>query len=186
MSDEKKRTTNIPSLEDKHYFLLAKDIDTSSCAEAMAFILERNFMEIPPPEIRLIINSTGGDLASALALTDVMEASRVPIWTYGLGQILSAGLLIFMTGDKGHRYITKNTSILSHQFSWGMVGKEHELVASGKEIDLTKQRVFEHYKKHTKQSDTIIKKYLLPPEDCWLSSKEALKYKLADVVMKTF
>jgi len=185
MPDEKK-VNAVPSLGEINYFLLNKDIDTTSTGEVMSFILERNFMQQRPSEIRLIINSTGGDLTSAMALTDVMEASSIPIWTYGLGCVCSAALIVFITGQKGKRFITKNTSILSHQFSWGMVGKEHELVASVREIDLTKKRVFDHYKKHTKQSDATIKKYLLPAEDCWLSGNEAVKWGLADNIMKSF
>jgi len=183
---EDKKNKAVPTLGEINYFLMNKDIDNITCGEAMSFILERNFMQTPPTEIRMIINSPGGDLTSAMALTDVMEASKIPIWTYGLGCVCSAALIIFITGQKGKRFITKNTSILSHQFSWGMVGKEHELVASVREIDLTKKRVFEHYKKHTKQSDATIKKYLLPAEDCWLSGTEAVKWGLADTIMRTF
>jgi ATP-dependent Clp endopeptidase proteolytic subunit ClpP len=186
MSDDKKTCNVVPTLASQHYFLLNKDIEASSCGEAMTFILERNFMKKDKPsEIKLIINSQGGDMTSAFALTDVIEASSIPVWTYGLGSLCSAALTIFIAGHKGKRFITNNTSILSHQFSWGMGGKEHELIASVKEIDLTKRRVFDHYKKHTKQSETNIKKYLLPAEDCWLSAKEAVRYGLADVIMKS-
>jgi len=183
---EDKKTNSVPTLGEINYFLLNKDIDNISAGEAMSFILERNFMTKRPSEIRMIINSVGGDLTAAMALTDVMEASSIPIWTYGLGCICSAALIVFITGQKGKRFITKNTSILSHQFSWGMVGKEHELVASVREIDLTKKRVFDHYKKHTKQTDAAIKKHLLPAEDCWLSGQEAVKWGLADNIMKSF
>ncbi len=180
-------TPIVPPLAASHYFLFCKEFDQSSCAEAMTFILERNLMKKHRPEtVRLVINSQGGEMASAFALTDVMEASNIPVYTYGLGQICSAALTTFIAGAKGHRYITKNTSILSHQFSWGLGGKEHELLASVKEIDLTKRRVYDHYKKHTKQSEAVIKKVLLPAEDCWLAAKEAVKYGLADVIMNTW
>jgi ATP-dependent Clp protease protease subunit len=185
MSDEKK-TNPTPSLLQYHYYLLHKEIDSASSAEVMSFILERNFMKDKPTELRLIINSLGGEMTAAFALTDVMEASAIPIWTYGLGSLCSAALSIFIAGYKGKRFVTKNTSILSHQFTWGMGGKEHELLASVKEIDLTKKRLFDHYKKHTKQTEANIKKFLLPPEDCWLSAKEAVKYGLADKIMETF
>lgn len=184
---EDKKNVEVPTLESHHYFLLCKEIDASSAEEAVKFILERNLMvEDRPNEIRLIINSPGGETQSAFAITDVMEASSIPIWTYGLGNLQSAALAIFIAGKKGHRYITKNTSILSHQFTWATMGKEHELVAARKEIDLTAFRLQDHYKKYTKQPISIIKKVLLPPEDVWLSSKEAVKYGCADVIMKAF
>jgi ATP-dependent Clp protease protease subunit len=186
MADDKKPNI-IPSLADQHFFLLNQEIDQHSTGEVMSFILSRNFMTKDiPTEMRLIINSQGGELCSAFALTDVIGASNIPVWTYGLGSLCSAALTIFITGYYGKRYITKNTSILSHQFSWGMGGKEHELLASVKEIDLTKKRVFDHYKKYTGQTEEIIKKYLLPAEDCWMSAREAVKYGLADVIMATW
>jgi ATP-dependent protease ClpP protease subunit len=100
--------------------------------------------------------------------------------------IASAGLLTFMAGQKGHRYITRNTSILSHQYSWGSIGKEHELMAAVKELDNTTVRVLEHYKKCTGLTEANIKKYLLPPEDVWLTSEEAVKHKIADKVVDTY
>lgn len=183
MSDDKKTPEVIPTLASHHYFLFSKEVEPVSVNEAITFILERNLAKNRPDAIRLVINSQGGELQSGFALIDVMEASRVPIWTYGLGSLCSAALTIFITGTKGKRFITRNTSILSHQFSWANYGKEHELIASVKEIDLTQKRLMDHYKKHTKMTETNIRKYLLPPEDVWLSSVEAVKYGLADKVI---
>jgi ATP-dependent Clp protease protease subunit len=186
MSDEKKTESNIPSLGQYNYFLFSKDVEPCSVSETIAFILERNLMKKRPDAIRLVINSQGGELQSGFALIDVMEASKVPIYTYGLGSLCSAALTIFITGTRGKRFITRNTSILSHQFSWANYGKEHELIASVKEIDLTQKRMMEHYKKYTKLSEANIKKLLMPPEDCWLSAPEAVKYGIADCIMKSF
>ena len=185
---EEKDTIKIPTLADSHYFLFNKEFDASSTGEAMTFIIERNLIteeDKRPDAIRMILNSPGGDLSSAFALIDVMEASRIPIYTFGYGLIASAGLLTFIAGTKGHRYITKNTSILSHQFSWYAIGKEHELFATIKEVDLTKERMIDHYKRHTRQTEANIKKYLLPPEDTWLSAKESLKYGIADKIISS-
>lgn len=176
-------TPTVPSLAANHYVLLSKDIESSSVNEIITFILERNLMKKPPEAIRLVINSQGGELQSGFALIDVMETSRVPIWTFGLGSLCSAALTIFITGTKGKRFITRNTSILSHQFSWANYGKEHELIASVKEIDLTQKRMMDHYKKHTKMTESNIKKVLLPPEDVWLSASEAVRYGLSDKIL---
>ena len=96
--------------------------------------------------------------------------------------IASAGLLIFISGTKGKRLLTPNTSILSHQFSWGSFGKEHELFAAVKEFDLTTKRMIKHYKKCTGLTDKDIRKYLLPPQDVWLSAPEARKLGICDNV----
>ena len=179
--EQKKQVSN---LQEAGYHLIMEDIDTGSCKAAIEFILENNFNnEVKKPkELNLIVCSPGGDLSSAFALIDVMRGSSIPIKTTGLGMIASAGLLIFISGQKGKRLLTPNTSILSHQFSWGSFGKEHELFAAVKEFDLTTKRMIKHYKKCTGLSDKDIRKYLLPPQDVWLSAPEALKLGICDDV----
>ena len=137
-------------------------------------------------ELTLGICSPGGDLNACFALVDIMKGSKIPIRTIGMGMIASCGLLMFISGEKGRRVLTPNTSILSHQFSWGSFGKEHELFAAVKEFDLTTRRMIDHYKKCTGLSEEDIRKYLLPPQDVWLSAKEAKKLGLCDEIKSTY
>lgn len=177
----------IPSLESNHYYYLNKDIDPSTTGDVIRFILERNLMpKEKPKQIKLLVNSYGGDTAAAFALIDIMKGSKIPVHTYGLGCIASSGLLIFMSGKKGKRFISPNTSILSHQFTWGSFGKEHELFAQAREINLTGSRILDHYKKCTGLPEKKIKEFLLPPEDRWLSPKEAIEYGLADEIVEYY
>lgn len=182
--EKEKDAQDIPDIEAHHYYLFNSTFDASSTGDALKFILARNLMKKDRPKfMKFIINSPGGEVPSAFALIDTMKGSKIPVYTYGLGEIASCGLLTFMSGEKGHRYITRNTAILSHQFSWGSMGKEHELMASVKEFNNTSQRIVDHYKKCTGQTEATIKKYLLPPEDVWLTPKEAIKYGIADQIV---
>ena len=182
---EKEKETNIPSLDEHHYYMFSGEVNNESVSDVIKFIIARNLMVQRPKAIKLIINSFGGDVSAAFSLIDVMQGSKVPVYTYGLGEILSSGLSIFMAGEAGHRYITKNTAILSHQYTWGSFGKQHELMASVKEFTNVHCRILNHYKKCTGLSEKDIKKYLLPAEDVWLTSKEAVKYGIADKVIDT-
>jgi len=137
-------------------------------------------------ELTLGICSPGGDLNACFALVDVMKGSKIPIRTIGMGMIASCGLLMFISGEKGKRILTPNTSILSHQYSWGTYGKEHELFAVVKEYDLTTERMVNHYKKCTGLTEEKIRKYLLPAHDVWLSAKEAKKLGLCDQIKTTY
>jgi ATP-dependent Clp protease protease subunit len=139
-----------------------------------------------PKEITLVINSPGGSVHAAFALIDTMKGSAIPIKTVGLGLIASCGVLTFMAGHKGKRVITPNTSILSHQYSWGSGGKEHELFARVREFELSTERMLAHYKACTGMSEKTIREVLLPPQDVWLSAKEAVKYGIADKVVKVY
>ena len=169
--------------DSKHsFFLMMEEISLATCKSAVEWILDANFTEERPEMLNLIITSPGGDLNAAFALIDVMRGSAIPVRTIGLGQIASAGLMIFIAGEKGQRILTPNTSILSHQYSWGAIGKEHELFAQIKEFDLTTKKVIDHYKRSTGLADKKIREVLLPPQDVWLSPQEAKKLGLCDDV----
>ena len=164
------------------FLLLMEEISLQSVKTAVEWIFEANFTEERPEMLNMIVTSPGGDLNAAFALIDVMRGSAIPIRTIGLGQIASAGLMIFIAGDAGMRILTPNTSILSHQYSWGAIGKEHELFATVKEFDLTTKKMIAHYKKCTGLTEVKIREVLLPPQDVWLSPTEAKKLGLCDDV----
>lgn len=171
------------SLQDKGIYYFAGEFNQQTTKDAITWILDSNFQSKTPYEnLTLIISSYGGDLFSAFALIDVMRGSQIPVHTIGLGIIASAGLLTFIAGKPGERIITPNTSILSHQWTSGTFGKEHELLATAKQFDLTTKRMINHYKKCTKLSEKIIREKLLPPQDVWLSAEEAKELNLVDTV----
>jgi len=172
-------------LRGQHIFM--EDVTQESMKPLINWIIAENFnKEKKKEELTLGICSRGGDLNACFALVDIMKGSKIPIRTIGMGMIASCGLVIFISGEKGRRILTPNTSILSHQYSWGTYGKEHELFAVVKEFDLTTRRMIDHYKKCTGLSEEDIRKYLLPPQDVWLSAKEAKKLGLCDSITATY
>jgi ATP-dependent Clp protease protease subunit len=171
------------ALVDHGIYVLMDNIDSDSVKPVVEWILHENHVRKKKyKELLLMICSNGGSMEDAFALIDVMQASKIPIKTVGLGSIASCGLMIFLAGTKGRRVLTPNTSILSHQFSWGSSGKVHELFATVKEFQLTEARMINHYKNSTGLDDEIIKKVLLPPQDVYLSASEAFQYNICDLV----
>ena len=181
-------TSNTPPVEPADLYksgvyLLMDVITAESCKEAIEFVLKQNTEKMKQKRLQFMICSPGGDVPSCFALIDIMKGSRIPIHTVGLGVIASCGLLLFITGEKGKRTLTPNTSILSHQYSWGSYGKEHELFAQVKEFELSTERMINHYRKCTGLTEAQIREHLLPPEDRWLSAKEAKKLGICDKVI---
>jgi len=173
-------------LYDSGIFLFMGPVDQESCKDAIEFILKQNTEKKKKKKLQFMICSPGGEMAPCFALIDMMKGSKIPIHTIGLGLIASCGLLLFITGEPKHRTLTPNTSILSHQFSWGSWGKEHELFAQVKEFELSTRRMIEHYKKCTGLDEEQIRQYLLPPQDIWLSAKEAKKLGICDTVRSVY
>ena len=145
------------TLEKQGVHLLMSEISTETTAPTVEWILKNSMLEDPFSILTLYINSPGGEIAAAFGLIDVMKGSPTPIRTIGIGEVCSAGLLIFIAGEKGERILTPNTSILSHQFNWGFWGKEHELQASQRGVELTSEMILTHYKKCTGLTQKKIK-----------------------------
>ena len=163
-------------------YLFMDAVNADSCKDAIEFILKQNAEKKRKKRLQFMIASPGGGMPECFALIDVMKGSKIPIHTVGLGLIASCGLLLFISGEHGLRILTPNTSILSHQFSWGNYGKEHELFAQVKEFELSTKRMLDHYKKCTGLDEEQIREHLLPPEDVWLSAKEAKKLGICDSI----
>jgi len=192
MEDE--QTGQVPEVGAPKLELLSKgivvfmgDVTVETMSPLIDWILAENLKTKKQKELTLGICSPGGDLNACFALIDVMKGSKIPIRTIGLGMIASCGLLMFITGTKGRRILTPNTSILSHQYSWGQGSeKEHELFARVKELELTTERMINHYIKCTGLKEADLRKYLLPPHDVWLGAKEAKKLGLCDKVEQIY
>ena len=193
MTDEEKgekpqsATDPASDLFQRGFHVFMGEVTQETMLPIINWIISANFTkEKKHKELTLGICSPGGDLNACFALVDVMKGSKIPIRTIGMGMIASCGLVLFISGTKGKRVLTPNTSILSHQYSWGTYGKEHELFAQVKEYDLTTERMINHYKKCTGLSEKDIRQYLLPPHDVWLSAKEAKKLGLCDEIKGTY
>lgn len=186
MADQQQQPSKHTML-DKGMYLFMDHVTSQTIKPVMEWIINENLEAKKKKNLTLIINSPGGDMNACFALIDTMKGSAIPIHTVGVGMIASCGFLMFIAGERGHRILTPNTSILSHQYSWGSRGKEHELFAVVKEYELTTERMIDLYEKCIDDMDEEkIREYLLPPHDVWLSAKEAKKLKICDRIKETY
>jgi len=169
-------------LEHEGVYLFQDGFSSASVAPVIKWILDANINRKVKKldHLTLIINSPGGSCSACFALIDIMNGSKIPVRTVGLGMIASCGFLTFISGQKGHRILTPNTSIMSHQYAWGSGGKYHELVADRKEQDEMDRRMLKIYKRCTGLSEKKIKEILLPESDVWLTATEAKKLGVCD------
>lgn len=131
--------------------------------------------------LEVYINSPGGLLDACFSMLNAMESSPHTFRTIGTGSISSCGLVLFMAGDERHIY--HNCLSMSHQFSWGTSGKQHELEASGQAFKLTAKIMEDHYLKHSKLSREKIRSTLLKESDVYLTAKQMKRFGLADLII---
>ena len=178
---EKDTINHREALQNIGMYTLYGDVDEDTCKPAIEWLLYENHIARPRrKELIMLICSSGGDVEDAFALIDVMMSSSIPIKTIGLGEVSSAGLMIFLAGTRGRRVLTPNTSVLSHQFSWSTQGKAHELFASIKEFQQAHGRMIQHYQRCLDMEAEDIEQILLPPQDVWLTAQAALDLGICD------
>lgn len=162
--------------------LLFGEVNAEVAQGISEWILTENLMENAPEILTLMINSPGGDLAAAFAIIEVMNGSRIPVRTIVLGEACSAGLLIAMSGAKGHRIVTPTCSLMSHHFSGGASGEYHALLNIQKEYKFTDRRIVDQYIRCTGLDEKTIRKKLIPNKDVYLSPEEGVELNLFDEV----
>lgn len=169
------------TLLSNHVFYLNGEIDDYNTSECIKWIISENLTHTDV-ELTLYINTPGGDLANAFALIDIMRESRLPIKTIGIGAIHSAGFLIFASGTVGRRIVSKNTSIMIHQYSTVYGGKQHDMKAHVRELEISQNKIVKLLEEITGYDSYDVIEYFLPPSDVWLTATELVAYKIADKV----
>ena len=138
--------------------------------------------ENPKKEISFYINSPGGLVTSGFGIYDTMQYIKPPVSTLCIGQASSMGSFLLASGEKGKRFSLPNSRIMVHQPSAGYQGQATDIEIHAKEIMALKDRLNKIYSKHTKKSETEIKKAL--ERDNFMSPTEAKNFGLIDEVVE--
>ncbi len=172
-------------LLDKNIHFLTGEIDEKNIENTIKWIIYENLQnQDPNKHLTLYINSMGGSLYDAFALIDVMKASIRPVRTIGVGSIMSAAFLIFVSGQKGSRIVSNNCGIMCHQFSDSTdSAKYHDIRAGIKEADFCNDRMLSILRSASDMNNTNIKKKLLTTTDVYLSAVELINLGLADGIL---
>ena len=167
-----------------HTHMITGDIDDETIDKAIRWLLYENMDTSNADKIlTLYINSTGGSLTDAFGLIDVMQNSSFVVRTIGIGNIMSSAFLIFAAGDKGERYIAKNTSVMCHQFTDSMDDKYHNIKAAIKETEYLNKRMVDILTEATGLAPSRVKSKLLPPSDVYLTAEELIEFGVADHIL---
>lgn len=189
MASRKKQTEEPPfeidqseELPHDPVIFLYGDINDEIVAEASHVIVSSHYLKYRPKKITILLNSEGGLLHSAFALIEIISSSKIPIEIIALGQCVSAGVLIFMSGTKGMRFITPTCTVMSHSFSTEIQGNSYDLHAVQKELKHTHERMVNHYIKHTELTKHMIETHLVGTQDRWLTPDDVVKFGIADEI----
>ena len=166
-------------LKERIIFLVGSVNDSvSTLVTAQLLYLES---ENPKKEISFYINSPGGLVTAGLGIYDTMQYIKPEVSTLCIGQASSMGSFLLAAGEKGKRFSLPNSRIMIHQPSAGYQGQATDIEIHAKEIMSLKDRLNKIYSKHTKKSESEIKKAL--ERDKFMSPLEAKDFGLIDEVV---
>ena len=167
-------------LKERIVFLIGPVNDSvSTLVTAQLLYLES---ENPKKEISFYINSPGGLVTSGMGIYDTMQYIKPAVSTLCIGQASSIGSFLLAAGEKGKRFSLPNSRIMVHQPSAGFQGQATDIEIHAKEILSLKDRLNKIYAKHTKKSESEIKKAL--ERDKFMTPSEAKDFGLIDEVVE--
>jgi ATP-dependent protease ClpP protease subunit len=167
--------------------LFYSEIDDQSAMELNALIVEAQtnsewanvkYQNGTPP-IKLNINSGGGLVTAALAISSTVKNSSVPIHTHIEGLCGSAAPLISVVGQ--HRSMSSDAIMVLHPMAWGGYGNKEQmedLVVGNKKLD---KICFSTLLKNSSLKKKKLKALL--KRETYLTAKECLKFNLIDEVV---
>ncbi|MCP4295695.1 MAG: ATP-dependent Clp protease proteolytic subunit [Proteobacteria bacterium] len=133
-------------------------------------------------EIRIIINSPGGEIQSGFAIYDMLHFIECPVVTIVAGLAASMGSILSLSGDKGKKYAFPHAKIMIHQpLLTGAQGTTIDLEIHSEQIIKTRKLLADLYAKKTGKTAKQILKDM--ERDHWLTAKESLDYGLIDKVI---
>jgi len=173
------------------------DINEERCAEAVygliALGMTKQSFSIGKEEneegqadpIEFYISSYGGQATEMFAVYDIMRniRERIPILTYGIGKVMSAGVLLLAAGTKGQRRIGKSCRVMIHGVVAGQHGHIADIENEFTEVKSTQKMYIEALAEETDMTQKYIKKLMDKKTNVYLDAAEAVNLGIADIII---
>ena len=136
----------------------------------------------PEKDIKVFINSPGGDADAGFAIYDMMKFVRPKIVNICAGVAASAAVLILLGADKENRLSLPNSRILIHQPSTGVHGSASDIQIEASEILKCREKINRMIADETDQAFEKVENDT--KRNYWMSADEAVSYGLISKIIK--
>jgi ATP-dependent Clp protease protease subunit len=150
---------------------------------ANVFIAQLLFLDYEDPdrEIKVYINSPGGEVYAGLAMYDTMQMIRSDVSTYCMGLAASMAAVLLCAGSPGKRYALPNSRVLIHQGSSGFRGNVPDIDIQARETINVVTRLVEIMAQHSGQPFDKVKRDT--ERDYYMGAEDARDYGLIDEIL---
>lgn len=132
-------------------------------------------------EIKIFINSPGGDADAGFAIYDMIRFINPPVKIVCAGITASAAVIILLAAEKKNRYSLPNARILIHQPSTGVHGSASDIQIEASEILKCREKINKLISQETGQSVEKVENDT--KRNFWMSAEEAQKYGLISKII---
>ena len=165
---------------DNRFIFMKGDFNEESAHEIVKKLFDLETKD-PFSDITIFIDSYGGYVDSFIAMHDAIRLCRCDVATVCLGKAMSCGQMLLISGKKGKRFITPNSTVLMHPLSMGNYGNIHEIEIESKEgrrqQDMLQNMIRKYTKINKKKLDELMSK------DSYIPAKEALELGIVDHIV---
>jgi ATP-dependent Clp protease protease subunit len=154
-------------------------------ATANTFIAQMLFLEATDPtrDIKIYINSPGGEAYSGRAMFDTVRHVKNDVVTINTGLCASAAALLLCSGTKGKRYSLPGAHTMIHQTLGGAEGQATDIEIYAKQMVKMKH---DYAKLIAEQADKPFEQVLQDIErDNWMSAQETKDYGIIDNILES-
>ena len=147
----------------------------------------REFSETPALDTKdtsvlVELNSDGGLAVQALAFVSRMRLAPQTIAVLGIGEVCSAATIILAAGTRGHRFLTKESWVMTHEDSGKIKGTVSQMESEVRTARRLEDQWCYLMGKYTRVSAKAWKK-MNASGDVYLNPKECLTMGLIDEIV---
>lgn len=155
------------------------EIDNATC-DSLAMQLRHLAAVDPGKEIKLFVNSPGGEVSSGLAIYDIIKSISCPIRTICFGMAASMAAILFISGDQ--REMLPHARIMIHDpLITNFGGSALQIKTLSDDLLRTREITGAIIAEHTGKSLEEI--FEATAKDTYFSAEEAVKYGMADRII---
>ena len=173
------------------------DINEERCAETTYGLLAleqtaiTNIVDEETGETKIIIepidfyiSTYGGQASEMFGVYDLMRLikQQIPIRTYGIGKVMSAGVLLLAAGTKGERRLGRNCRVMIHGVISGQHGHIADVENEFSEAKMTQKLYVKALVEETNMTDKEIRKMMNKKTNVYIDAEKAVELGIADII----
>jgi hypothetical protein len=115
---------------------------------------------------------------------DIIESCEKPVATICVGKAMSCGAVLLACGEKGHRYISKNATIMIHDVSSFSEGKSEEIKSDAAETERLQKQFYKMLDTKCERKDGYFDKLVFNKgrSNLYLDAEQCVKHGLVDEI----